>query len=223
MIDMTAVDREIRSARAELADPGNVKGILSLPTRVRIWRAMLDPDDDEVSYQHRIRLKITCVRHVLPVWYRGFPDDQRVEDMIALTQDLMDRRTTDIDQARMTAGTFLSNAISDAEPDSTEPEPGESVIYPDPVKDISSLVADAASMMTISACYRDPDMDLWEECDDMVDDDELLPDTLESSYSCASAAAGALNWMPAEQTDVPARRAFWTWYLDEAIPTILAT
>ena len=66
-------------------------------------------------------------------------------------------------------------------------------------------------------------MDLWEECDDMVDDDELLPDTLESSYSCASAAASALNWQPLELTDVPARRAFWTWYLDEAIPTILAT
>ena len=98
MIDMTAVDREIRSARAELADPGNVKGILSLPTRVRIWRAMLDPDDDD-----------------------------------------------------------------------------------------------------------------------------LLPDSLESSYSCASAAAGALNWMPLELTDVPARRAFWTWYLNEAIPTTLAT
>ena len=221
MIDMTAVDREIRSARAGLADPGNVKGILSLPTRVRIWRAMLDPDDDEVSYQHRIRLKITCVRHVLPVWYRGFPDDQRVEDMIALTQDLMDRRTTDIDQAQEDAETFLSSAISAAESD--ELEPGTDVTRTDPVKDISSLVADAASMMTISACYRDPDMDLWEECDDMVDDDELLPDTLESSYSCASAAAGALNWQPLEQTDVPARRAFWTWYLNEAIPTTLAT
>ena len=223
MIDMDAVDREIRAARAELADAGNVKGILSLPTRKRIWRAMLDPDDDEVSYQHRVRLKIACVRHVLPVWYCGFPGDQRVEEMIALTQDLMDRRTTDIDQARLTAGTFLSNAISDAEPDTTEPEPGESVIYPDPVKDVSALVANAASLMVVSACHRDPDMDLWEEFDDMVDDDELLPDTLESSYSCASAAAGALNWMPVEQTDVPARRAFWTWYLDEAIPTTLTT
>ena len=50
MIDMDAVDSEVRSARAELADPGNVKGILSLSTRKRIWRAMLDPDDDEVSY-----------------------------------------------------------------------------------------------------------------------------------------------------------------------------
>ena len=65
-------------------------------------------------------------------------------------------------------------------------------------------------------------MDLWEDFDDIVDDDEMLPDTLETSYSCAS-AAGALNWMPVEQTDIPARRAFWTWYLDEAIPTTLAT
>ena len=220
---MEAVGREVRAARAELADAGNTKGILSLPTRKRIWRTMLDPDDDETSYQHRIRLKIACVRHVLPVWYQGFPDDQRVEEMIALTQDLMDRRTTDIDQARLTAGTFLSNAISDAEPDTTEPEPGESVIYPDPVKDVSALVANAASLMVVSACHRDPDMDLWEDFDDIVDDDEMLPDTLETSYSCASAAASALNWMPVEQTDIPARRAFWTWYLDEAIPTTLTT
>ena len=221
MIDMTAVDREIRAARAELADPGNAKGILSLPTRKRIWRAMLDPADDEVSYQHRIRLKIACVRHVLPVWYRGFPDDQRVEDMLALTQDLMDRRTTDTDQAQEYAESLLVGVIDDVNASATEVEPG--MLKPDATKEASSFVADAASHAVFSACYRDPDMDLWEEFDDMVDDDELLPDSLESSYSCASAAAGALNWMPLELTDVPARRAFWTWYLDEAIPAILAT
>ena len=221
MIDMEAVDREIQAARAELADPGNVKGILSLPTRKRIWRAMLDPDDDEVSYQHRIRLKMACVRHVLPVWYRGFPDDQRVEDMIALTQDLMDRRTTDVDQAQEYAESLLVGVIDDVNASATEVEPG--VLKPDATKEASSFVADAASHAVFSACYRDPDMDLWEEFDDMVDDDELLPDSLESSYSCASAAASALNWQPLELTDVPARRAFWTWYLNEAIPTTLAT
>ena len=221
MIDMTAVDREIRAARAELADPGNVKGILSLPTRVRIWRAMLDPDDDELSYQHRVRLKIACVRHVLPVWYRGFPGDQRVEEMITLTQALMDRRTTDIDQAQEYAESLLVGVIDDVNASATEVEPG--VLKPDATKEASSFVADAASMMTISACYRDPDYDTAEESDDITDDDELLPDSLDESYSCASAAAGALNWMPVEQADVPARRAFWTWYLDEAIPTVLAT
>ncbi|WP_315133441.1 Imm5 family immunity protein [uncultured Actinomyces sp.] len=221
MIDMDAVDREIRAARAELADAGNTKGILSLPTRKRIWRAMLDPDDDEVFYQHRVRLKMACVRHVLPVWYQGFPGDQRVEDMLTLTQDLMDRRITDVDQAQEYAESLLVGVIDDVNASATEVEPG--VLKPDATKEASSFVADAASHAVFSACYRDPDMDLWEDFDDMVDDDELLPDSLESSYSCASAVACALNWMPVEQTDVPARRAFWTWYLDEAIPTVLAT
>ena len=221
MIDMEAVDREIRAARAELADAGNVKGILSLPTRKRIWRAMLDPADDELSYQHRVRLKIACIQHVHHLWYQAFPEDQRVEEMVALTQDLMDRRTTDIDQAQEYAESLLVGVIDDVNASATEVEPG--VLKPDATKEASSFVADAASMMTISACYRDPDYDTAEESDDITDDDELLPDSLDESYSCASAAAGALNWMPVEQTDVPARRAFWTWYLDEAIPTVLAT
>ena len=220
MIDMEVVDQEIRAARAELDNARNVKEILSLPMRKRIWRAMLDPADDEVSYRHRVRLKMACVRHVLPVWYRGFPDDQRVEDMLALTQDLMDRRTTDTDQAQEDAESLLVGVIDDVNASATEVEPG--LLKPDATTETSSFVADAASHAVFSACYRDPDMDLWEEFDDMVDD-ELLPDSLESSYSCASAAAGALNWMPVEQTDVPARRAFWAWYLDEAIPTTLAT
>ena len=221
---MDAVDREVRAARAELADPGNTKGILSLPTRVRIWRAMLDLDDDEVSYRHRIRLKMACVRHVLPVWYRGFPGDQRVEEMIALTQDFMDRRITDVDQAQEYAESLLVGVIDDVNASATEVEPG--VLKPEVTKEIASFVADAASLMATSACSRNPDYpdyDTAEEDDDLTDDDELLPDSLESSYSCASAAAGALNWMPVEQTDVPARRAFWTWYLDEAVPTTLAT
>ena len=73
--------------------------------------------------------------------------------------------------------------------------------------------------MVVSACSHNPHYDT---ADDTADDDELLPDSLESSYSCASAAANALNWVSIEETDVPARRAFWTWYLDEAIPQVLA-
>ncbi|WP_349238445.1 Imm5 family immunity protein [Actinomyces oris] len=44
---------------------------------------------------------------------------------------------------------------------------------------------------------------------------------LSTSPGCASAAAGALNWQPVEDTNVDARRAFWLWYLDEAIPAVL--
>ena len=206
MIDMTAVDREIRAARAELADAGNVKGILSLPTRVRIWQAMLDPDDDELSYQHRVRLKIACVRHVHHLWCRAFPEDHRVEKMLALAQQLIYSQV-DPNQTMEDTESFFASIYEEVEDFNSITQPA---VY----------VADASVHMVTSACHFSPNYDTIGR---MVDDDDLLPDSLESSYSCASAAAGALNWQPVEQTDVPARRAFWTWYLDKAIPTILAT
>ena len=90
MIDMDAVTREIEVGRAELA--ASDKAILSPATRTRIWEAMLDPQDDEASYRHRIELKMACVRHVLHLWDRAFPGDGRVEEMLALAQELIDQR-----------------------------------------------------------------------------------------------------------------------------------
>ena len=206
MIDMDAVDREIRAARAELADAGNTKGILSLPTRVRIWRAMLDPADDETSYQHRVKLKIACVQHVHHLWYRAFPEDQRVEEMLTLAQQLMYGQV-DPNQTMEDAESFFASIYEEIEDFNSITQPA---VY----------VADASVHMVTSTCHLSPNYDTVGRA---VDDDDLLPDSLESSYSCASAAAGALNWMPVEQTDVPARRAFWTWYLNEAIPTTLTT
>jgi len=73
--------------------------------------------------------------------------------------------------------------------------------------------------MVISACHRDPYYVIDEE---LEDDDELLPDSLDCSYACACAVAGAMNWMPVDRANVEARRAFWMWYLDEAIPAVLS-
>ena len=95
----------------------------------------------------------------------------------------------------------------------------------DNVEDYNSItqpavfVADGAAHAVSSATHRAPEYDI---SDDTLDDDEFLPDSLETSYACASAAAGALNWQPVEEADVVARRAFWLWYLDEAIPAVLA-
>ena len=41
---------------------------------------------------------------------------------------------------------------------------------------------------------------------------------LDCSYACACVVAGGINWRPADEVDVEARRAFWMWYLNEAIP-----
>ena len=203
MIDMVAVNREVERGRAELA--ASSEGILSLKQRTRIWVAMDDPDDPEASYRHRTYLKVACVRHVQHYWDRTFPSNPGVEEMLALTQALIDRKA-DPGQAEKRAGQFFDDIIvrTDVTPD-LEP---------------AIRVADAASKTVFSACCRNPDYDTAEDEDD---DDELLPASLEPSYSCASAAAGGMNWQPAEELDIEARRAFWTWYLDEAIPWALTT
>ena len=203
VIDMVAVNREVERGRAELA--ASSEGILSLKQRTRIWVAMDDPDDPEASYRHRTYLKIACVRHVQHYWDRTFPSNPGVEEMLALTQALIDRKA-DPKRAEERADEFFDDIIvrTDVTPD-LEP---------------AIRVADAASKTVFSACCRNPDYDTAEDEDD---DDELLPDALEPSYSCASAAAGGMNWQPAEELDIEARRAFWTWYLDEAIPWALTT
>ena len=203
MIDMVAVNREVERGRAELA--ASSEGILSLKQRTRIWVAMDDPDDPEASYRHRTYLKIACVRHVQHYWDRTFPSNPGVEEMLALTQALIDRKA-DPKRAEKQAEDFFDDimAHTDVTPD-LEPAIG---------------VADAASGTAMTACYRNPDYDI---ADGTEDDDELLPASLEPSYSCASAAAGGMNWQPAEELDIEARRAFWTWYLDEAIPWALTT
>ena len=203
MIDMVAVSREVERGRAELA--ASSEGILSLKQRTRIWVAMDDPDDPEASYRHRTYLKIACVRHVQHYWDRTFPSNPGVEEMLALTQALIDHKA-DPKRAEKQAYEFFDDimAHTNVTPD-LEPAIG---------------VADAASGTAMTACYRNPDYDI---ADGTEDDDELLPASLEPSYSCASAAAGGMNWQPAEELDIEARRAFWTWYLDEAIPWALTT
>ena len=204
MIDMDAVGREIEAGRAELA--ASDKAILTLATRTRIWKAMLDPQDDETSYRHRIELDMMCVRHVQHVWDRAFPGAGRGEEMLTLAQGLIDQQA-DPEQADRRADSFTVQMDNEVKNFNSITQP-------------AYLVANGTSHMVTSACYRNPDYDT--SADDIADDDELLPDSLETSYCCASAASNALNWMSIEETDVPARRAFWTWYLDEAIPQVLA-
>ena len=204
MIDMDAVRMEVEAARGELVDAGNVKGILSLPARTRIWRAMLDPQDAERSYRCRTELKMACLRRVLPLWERAFPGDDRVQEMLNLTQGLIDA-SQDPDDAEMTSDEFLADVYD-------EIEDFDAVTQP------AAFVANGAVNLVGSALDRSLDFDVVGD----IEDDELLPDIIETSYSCACAETGATNTFRVHQTDVPARRAFWLWYLDEAIPAVLA-
>ncbi|WP_136314406.1 MULTISPECIES: Imm5 family immunity protein [Actinomyces] len=197
-----ALSRQLWIARTEVAT--NPKGVLSLPRRAQIWTAMNDPADPEASYRHRTYLKIACIRHVQHIWERVLPGHGGIEEMLALTQQLIDRQV-DPETAERASDSFLSSVTSKYGAIERN--------YP------AMMIADAARNTVLSACERNPDYDTAEANEQ--DDDELLPDALETSYAYASAAAGGLNWQPADQINVNARRAFWTWYLDHAIPWAL--
>ncbi len=207
MIDMGAVRAEVEAARAELLDEeDNPKAILSLGTRKRVWRAMIDPDDPDASYRRRIELKMACVRRVQHYWEQYYPGDQRVQEMLDLTQHLIDGQETNTRKALKQAKKFRKDVWTD---DSDWSKEGDRAMY----------AAYGSVFMVVSACSRDPYDDITGP---ETNDSDLLPDVIETSYDCACAETGATNTFRVHQTDVPARRTFWLWYLDEAIPTVLA-
>ena len=207
MIDMGAVRAEVEAARAELLDEeDNPKAILSLGTRKRVWRAMIDTEDPGASYRRRIELKMACVRRVQHYWEQHYPGDQRVQEMLDLAQRLVDGRETNTRKALKQAKKFRKDVWTD---DSEWTKEGNRAMH----------AAYGAAFMVVSACSRDPYDDITGP---ETNDTQLLPDSVETSYDCACAATGAMNGVKIHKTDVPARRAFWLWYLDEAIPAVLA-
>ena len=200
-MDYNSLQKEIQRAHTELTK--NNKGILSIGARMRLWEAMIDANQPEASYRCRTYLDMLCVRKVQYIWeqtFRGRPD---INEMLSLAASLTENQVN-ADDAERSAYRFFQSLGNDA----TNPE-----------NDKAIFVANAAQHMVISACHRDPYYVIDEE---LEDDDELLPDSLDCSYACACAVAGAMNWMPVDRANVEARRAFWMWYLDEAIPAVLS-
>lgn len=194
MIDMGAVRAEVEAARVELLDEeDNPKAILSLGARKRVWRAMIDPDDPEVSYRRRIELKMACVRRVQHYWEQYYPGDQRVQEMLNLAQRLIDGQETNTRTALKQAKKFRKDVWTDDSDWSKEGDRATDAAY-------------GAAFMVVSACSRDPYADVTGP---ETNDTQLLPDSVETSYFCACAATGAMNGVKIHKTDVPARRAFW--------------
>ncbi|MEG8104439.1 MULTISPECIES: Imm5 family immunity protein [Actinomyces] len=202
MIDIQMLNEQLHAGRTEVTN--NPKGILSLARRLSIWRAMIDDDNPEWSYQTRVRLNSLCVHHVQHVWYQVFPEHSGIKDMLQLAHAVTEGRVNP-DHAQEQASQFLQDVLFETELNTTT-EP-------------ATFVADAAASAVISACHRNPYYEV--EMDGDLEDDDLLPDSLDLSYCCSAALARGLNWQGAEDVDVEARRAFWLWYLNEAIPVVL--
>ena len=200
MIDTKALSTQIKIAQVEVG--GNNKGILSIGARMRLWETMIDAHQPEASYRRRTYLDMLCVRKVQYIWEQTFRGRSGIDEMLSLAGSLVEDQV-DADAAERSAFRFFQSLGNEAS---------------NPENDKAIFVANAAQHMVISACHRDPYYVIDEE---LEDDDELLPDSLDCSYACACAVAGGMNWRPVAEVDVEARRAFWMWYLNEAIPSAL--
>lgn len=202
MINVQDLNGQLHAGRTEVTS--SPKGILSLARRLSIWRAMIDDDNPEWSYQTRVHLNSLCVHRVQRVWHQVFPENSGIENMLQLAHAVTEGKADPV-QAQEQASQFLQDILFETELNATT-EP-------------ATFVADAAASAVISACHRNPYYEV--ELDGDLEDDDLLPESLDLSYCCSAAMARGLNWQGVEDVDVEARRAFWMWYLNEAIPSVL--
>ena len=190
-----AIQDSIAAARDDLAR--NPEGALSLGRRTAIWRDLAALADARTGYARRVRLNDACVRHVIGRWEERFPGDAGVAQMLDVA-------------AQRVAGTIEDEAAGDAR-DRFYVEVVESRSYPG---DASAMFVGLAAANTVMEARIEDNEDAIPEAED---DEQLDPEAYDTSYMCASAAARGLNGRP---SDAAARRAFWSWYLDTAIPQV---
>lgn len=177
----------------------NENGILTLKNRADIWAALAALSDDKTGYIRRVQLNCACVNHVLDRWYARFPGDDSVEQLLRLADQVV---AGEVDQ---------DTAIRQR--DRSYVDIVETRKYGD---DPSAMFVGLAAANTVIEALVKNNVDAIPSADD---DEDLDPEAYDTSYMCASAAARGLNGRPA---DIEARRRFWAWYLNQAIPAVYA-
>jgi Immunity protein Imm5 len=75
-----------------------------------------------------------------------------------------------------------------------------------------------AAVQALTVALQDEEYDP-DHLDDSLSDGSKDPESLDTSYNASILAAKGSPQDPT--SSVPARRRFWKWYLDEAIPAVL--
>jgi Immunity protein Imm5 len=152
----------------------------------------LDGPHPQPGLIRRVALERATVERVLDAWKKERPDDDRPQRMLALADAVL-QRAVDSDAASAEADRF-GVALDDLEKSGEVSQ--------------AALAAALASVATV-ATARAGDYD--DEPPDLEDRD-LSPESWEAAYHASYAASG----FPDE--DRERLRAYWRWYLDEAVP-----
>lgn len=184
----------IEQARVMLASER--AGDLPLALRRRLWAA-LGPLDTE-GRKRRARLAIASARHVLPAWDAAYPGDGTPERLLALAEAVIAGSADEVSCAR-----YRALALSHF--DSLSSLAAAPIV----------VAAGYAAAQALAAALFDEAFDP-ERIDPAVSDNELDPMERDASYLAAVVSAGGPPWH--SSTSAARRRAFWEWWLHEAVP-----
>jgi hypothetical protein len=187
-------------AEAAVVLKNDPDGVLSLGYREMIW-GHLGPNAPKPvvrpltpGHLRRIRLVVLSVQHVLPLWLQAQPSDTSVQDSLSLILRGLAETGREEDLQRLANEHWETGEGSD--------------------ETLATFVHAAASRAIVTFLE-----------DETFDPDEYDPDMADAAmdaydhdaaFWASCVAADGATW--SETSDAGKRRAYWTWWLEEAVP-----
>jgi len=145
----------------------------------------------------RVKLAELCAKKVLPVWNEVYSAEYDAEDILELTKDYLDGMDT-WKNCYEDFNDFMGCLIG---------------LEDGPIK---PYAAGRSIAHVLSAALYDEKFDLENMEPNFEEDREV--DRWDASFA-ASVAESGLYWYE-DENNIEKRRAFWNWYLDEAVPSV---
>lgn len=160
----------------------------------------LGPTDTPTGHRTRARLALLAAQHVLPIWQRERPEDNRAKRILGLAEDVLHN----------TADTVATREEVEAEWRWLTDDHGGRY------EKLSSAAYSAYGAI-VQAAFAALEGDTWDHY--RFEDDETDADIDIWSSDVAKWAVNAVAgpvWKP--DSDAAKRLEFWTWWLNQAVP-----
>jgi len=176
-------------------------GHLPYPVRASLLMAMGNKKSSSIKDGHLIRINIalSCAKKTLPIWEKAVPSSS-----FLTTLELAEKRIID-SSLHAELEKIKNKMITQV----------ENVLYSDE-KNHPSAYAGFSCVSAISTVLYDDHFDLSAKSEL-----DIEPDEYDSGFHSSLATSGGAVWQDDIVLNNEARREFWGWYLDIAIPNTI--
>lgn len=203
-------------------------GDLPLCYRRAIWRRFGPPMPIEMGYSlariRRTELAVTATEFVMPVWMAYWPEDRTPRRILEEARGVV-RTTIDAAEAFRLHDRWESEVehkifITECEARgkvfmSVSEARREEAAYPRK-PEVSAVNVAFSAVCALRAAIWDEFFEVDDGLELGINDDDLDVDQWDSSFVAATVYAGGAIWV--ERSNDDKRRAFWEWWLREAVP-----